>query len=100
MDGTLVFCEVKTFFGKSDPERELIPEDNLTKAKFKKIDMACEMFVGKHRNLVNEKMGWRIDCAIVVIDENWNGCIIRYYKNIWFIFHNIIYCLSRSIDKN
>jgi putative endonuclease len=82
MDGTLVFCEVKTFFGKSDAEHGLVPEDNLNKAKFKKISRACEMFVGKHQELANERMGWRIDCAIVVIDENWDSCVIRYYENI------------------
>ena len=81
-DGTLVFCEVKTFFGKIDSEFGLIPEDNLTQAKIKKMKRACEMFVGKHQNLVKEKMGWRIDCAIIAIDENWNNYEIRYYKNI------------------
>ena len=82
IDGTLVFCEVKTFFGKTDSGSGLIPEDNLTKAKLKKIRRACEMFVGKHQDLVEEKTGWRIDCAVIIIDEDWNNYEIRYYKNI------------------
>jgi putative endonuclease len=82
IDGTLVFCEVKTFFNESDSGSELVPEDNLTKAKFKKISRACEMFAGKHQDLVNEKMGWRIDCAVVVLSESGNYNEIRYYENI------------------
>lgn len=82
IDSTLVFCEVKTFFGKMDSGLGLIPEDNLTKAKLKKIKRACEMFVGKHQDLVKEKTGWRIDCAIIMIDEGWNRHEVRYYKNI------------------
>lgn len=70
IDGTLVFYEVKTFFGISSLERELIPEDNLTRAKLKKISRASMMFVAKHKNLVNEKRGWRIDCAIVMVGES------------------------------
>jgi len=81
-NGTLVFCEVKTFFGKSDSGLGLVPEDNLTKAKFKKISRACEMFVGKHQDLINGKIGWRMDCAVVMIDENFGNCTIRYYENI------------------
>jgi len=81
-EGTLIFCEVKTFSGESNPRSGLIPEDNLTKAKFKKISRACEMFVGKHQNLINEKMGWRMDCAAVVIDKNLGSHVIRYYENI------------------
>lgn len=82
IDGTLVFCEVKTFVGESDSGSGLVPEDNLTKEKFKKISRVCAMFVGKHQDLINEKMGWRIDCAIVVISEVKNNCGIRYYENI------------------
>ena len=81
--GVLAFCEVKAFLGKLDSELGLIPEDNLTKAKFKKISRACELFVGKHPNLINEKMGWRIDCAVIVINEGDGNHIIRYYENIF-----------------
>ena len=82
IDGTLVFCEVKTFLDKSDSMVELIPEDNLTKAKLKKMRRACEMFVAKHRNLINEKIGWRIDCVIIEMDEKHDNHEIRYYENI------------------
>ena len=43
IDKTLVFCEVKTFIGMPNPEIGLIPEDNLSKSKFKKISRACDV---------------------------------------------------------
>ena len=82
IDGVLVFCEVKTFLDKSDPVIELVPEDNLTNAKLKKVRRACEMFVAKHQNLINEKNGWRIDCMIVVMNKESGDHEIRYYENI------------------
>lgn len=82
MDGTLIFCEVKTFaINSNDSRHGLVPEDNITNAKLKKINRACEMFIAQHENLVSEKMGWRIDCAVVMIDVK-NNCTIRYYENI------------------
>ncbi len=81
-DGVLVFCEVKTFYGELDSVHGLIPEDNLTKAKLKKISRASQVFVAKHQNLISEKMGWRIDCIIVVIDKNADNHTVRYYENI------------------
>jgi putative endonuclease len=81
-DRTLIFCEVKTFAGERlNSEYGLVPEDNLTSAKFRKISRACEMFAAGHDSLVNERMGWRIDCVIVIIGTGENH-IIRYYENI------------------
>jgi putative endonuclease len=82
IDKTLVFCEVKTFIGMPNPEIGLIPEDNLSKSKFKKISRACEMFAAKHQNLIDEKMGWRMDCAVVLLGEGRRSFTLRYYENI------------------
>lgn len=82
-DGILVFCEVKTLL-RSDVviSGSLMPEDNLTSQKLHKISRACQIFVGKHPELVDSIKGWRID--LLAIDLAHDGKIkdIRHYENI------------------
>src|SRR3989344_936934 len=58
----LVFIEVKAMRQSgNDQFAELNPEDNLTKTKLSKIQRTAQMFTGKHPELVDENVGWRID---------------------------------------
>jgi putative endonuclease len=81
-DSTLVFCEVKTFLGNFNSCESLTPEDNMTSFKIRKTKRACEMFVAKHQNFFNLRRGWRIDCAVVLIDNNFCDYKVTYYENI------------------
>lgn len=79
LDGTLVFVEVKTFGAESGAG--LVPEDNMTPAKLKKLRRACEAFTGKRAELINEKKGWRIDLLAIVLGNSAESTI-RHYENI------------------
>lgn len=81
-NGTLVFIEVKTLinYGGTEDNSQLIPEDNMTGAKLFKISRACQMFVAKHPELINEKRGWRIDLLALTINDN--NCTMKHYENI------------------
>lgn len=90
---TLVFVEVKTLrqaqckqCGNSAIHGEqcrtiagLNPEDNLTAAKLKKLQRTAQLFVGKHSELVDEKIGWRIDLLAISLGSEDH---IEHYENI------------------
>ena len=80
----LIFFEVKTI---NYPEDKLInmlsPEDNFTISKFRKIKRLCEMFVAKHKKIINWKVGWRIDLITIEIYETKNKILIKHYKNVY-----------------
>ena len=77
-DGTLVFIEVKTLRANSG---ELMPEDNLTSEKLRKISRACQVFAAQSPDLIKEGYGWRIH--LVAISINGDGKEeIRHYENI------------------
>lgn len=87
-DRTLVFVEVKAFKNWDASRDALMPEDNLTSAKLKKLKRICELFVAKHSDLIDEKRGWRIDLLAIEIENNLAGdqeseTKIRHYENIW-----------------
>ena len=98
-DRTLVFVEVKTI--KRDPniparqrlsaamaggrmhpnDPNIRPEENLTKAKLRKLQRTCSIYANSHLELINDKRGWRIDLVAVELDEN--GLLdIRHYDNL------------------
>lgn len=81
-DGTLVFCEVKTLKGFQDPTKGLMPEDNITTFKYKKMARAAQIFANKYPGYINEEMGWRIDLIAIVLDEQNNVADLRHYENI------------------
>jgi len=81
--GVLVFVEVKTLV-ESGPEG-LSPEDNFSPSKFRKISRACEMFVAKHPQEIDEHLGWRIDLIAIPargLTDLLKDCEIRHYVNI------------------
>ncbi|MGC9598884.1 MAG: YraN family protein [Minisyncoccia bacterium] len=85
-DGTLVFCEVKSFatgevYGEFN-QFALTPEDNLTAAKFRKISRTCEFFARQHPELIDEEKGWRIDLIAIDISSNGKVSDVRHYENI------------------
>lgn len=78
-DNTLVFVEVKTI---SDPGGEsLLPEDEASGSKIKKLKRTCELFVSKFGELLDEKRGWRIDLVAIELREQ--TPTIRHYENIF-----------------
>lgn len=79
-DRMLVFIEVKTLVSSvgDDP---LMPEDNLTAAKLKKLRRTCELYANRRREFINEKKGWRIDLVAVSLDRGGKPNF-RHYENI------------------
>lgn len=78
-DNTLVFVEVKALAGGE--KIGLMPEDNLTAAKLRKLRRTCEAFVDKHPDLIDEKKGWRIDLVAMTLNGEAEP-EIRHYENI------------------
>ncbi len=76
-DGLLIFVEVKTMIGSLGG---LVPEDNLSSAKLRKIRRSALMFAGKHQNLFEDKPGWRIDLIAVTLFSAKHA--INHYENI------------------
>ena len=85
-DRTLVFVEVKTLrqnSGQALPENEsFTPEKNLTRAKLVKLQRTAQLFAGHRPELVDEKMGWRIDLAAITLRGDGEKPLIRYYENL------------------
>lgn len=78
-DNTLIFVEVKTINNLG--EGSLLPEDEASASKIKKLKRTCEQFVSKFEDLIDEKRGWRID--LVAIELQKGIPIIRHYENIY-----------------
>ena len=80
--GILIFVEVKTKISEiSTPKNCFSPEDNLTKAKLRKLIKGTNIFIAKHPWLIDEEKGWQIDLIAVTIIER-RRLEIRHYKNI------------------
>lgn len=82
-NGTLIFIEVKTLTRAS----MLSPEDNLTRAKFKKLSRACSAYANAHPELINNTLGWRIDLIAITLDPPSNLINYKYGKNNFAVFH-------------
>lgn len=110
-NGILAFFEVKAFqMRQNDSAKEfsgppidgLLPEDNLTSSKLRKLRKICEMFAVKHPELVDEENGWQIDLLAIIFSDGPNlpaannlspedyqaltikgkHCLIKHYENI------------------
>ena len=86
----LVFIEVKALrFGNSAiaelfnaaNQDDLLPEENLTAAKLKKLKRTASLYAGNHQELINDKKGWRIDLMAIRLfsEENYQ---INHIENI------------------
>jgi len=80
-DKTLVFVEVKTLW----KNRNVQPEDNLTKSKLEKLKRTASLYAGHYQNLIDDKRGWRIDLIAITLNHLTNlqkNCNIKHYENI------------------
>ncbi len=98
-EGKIIFFEVKTIRQEligNESGNNLNPEDNLSRAKLKKLEKTCEYFFNRYKDLVSSSLGWQIDLiAIKLIGESPStptltdtdkSCIINHYPNIsaWY----------------
>ncbi len=70
--GVLVFVEVKTMkeYGNDNPAiAGLLPEENLTAAKLKKLQRTASLYAGFNSELINDDRGWRIDLIAITIPD-------------------------------
>ena len=74
---TIIFVEVKAL--AKIRESELLPEDNMSFGKIKRLRKTCEMFVAKHPKLFENENSWRMDLVALEIGNKIN---IRHYENI------------------
>jgi putative endonuclease len=81
LDGTLVFCEVKTLNNGEISPFKFMPEDNLSQAKLRKIIQASNLFLARHHGLIMGEKGWRIDLVAIVL-KNGKLANLRHYENI------------------
>jgi putative endonuclease len=88
--GTLVLVEVKTMLQADNPSM-VSPEDNVTKAKLKKMIRVAEVFANKFSNEVREGAGWRIDLVAILLPRNFGDLsltelikcsVINHYENV------------------
>ena len=77
-DKTLIFVEVKTMAG--DGGNGLQPEDQLTKAKLKKLQRTASLYAGHWPELIDDNKGWRIDLIALTINDK--SYVIKQYENI------------------
>ncbi|MDP1688742.1 MAG: YraN family protein [bacterium] len=96
-DKTLVFVEVKTV-RHSSPQAigtnhnwKPTAEDQMTSSKIKKFKRTAQLYVGEKGDLVNNKMGWRLDAIAITVPENYSdfkesellkNCTLNHYENI------------------
>ena len=76
---TLVFVEVKTMSGNGSDG--LQPEDQLTKAKLKKLQRPSSLYAGHYPEKIKDNKGWRIDLIAIILNDEEN-CDIKHYENI------------------
>ena len=82
-DGTLVFVEVKALRNIDS----MMPEDNMTKDKLRKLRKICEGYANSNQGLIKEERGWRMDVLAIEIPREdltikEKDCVIRYYENV------------------
>jgi len=97
--GVLVFVEVKAIrqthgkqFGNNSAIAELpsiLPEENLTAAKLRKLKRTASLYVGFNQEKVDDEKGWRIDLVAITIPDLVEGltdslkyCGINHLENI------------------
>jgi len=75
---TWFFVEVKTMIKFGDLEERLVPEDQMTKSKIKKLNRVILSYVNHFR--IDEE--WQLDLIAVEIDKEKNKCRIRHFKQV------------------
>ncbi len=81
--GELVFAEVKTLTDAWSSATGLLPEDNLTSAKLRKMRNAAKGFLAKNSDLAGAA-GWRLDVLAVQAGEpSGSEPVVRHYENVF-----------------
>jgi len=73
-----VFVEVKTMLRSDGSEENLTPEDQMTKAKIKKLNRTILGYINHHR-IEND---WQLDLITVEIDKEKNKYRLRHLKQV------------------
>ena len=97
-DGDIVIVEVKTISkirsirqldsaisGNCriyEEDYSLDPEDNMSQSKINKTRKIALSFANENEELINEKIGWRIDLITISLNESDKDPEIRHYKNV------------------
>lgn len=91
-NGILVFVEVKAMKKYNNSAiAELLPEENLTAAKLKKLQRTASLYVNRNSDLIDDKKGWQIDLVAIVIPKEYRNndltefikyCDIKHFENI------------------
>ena len=86
-DKTLVFLEVKTVsivsretIETNNLNNQISAEDQLTKAKLKKLQRTASLYAGHWPELIDDNKGWRIDLLALTINDK--SYVIKQYENI------------------
>src|SRR3989344_7768817 len=86
-DKTLVFLEVKTVsivsretIETNNLNNQISAEDQLTKAKLKKLQRTASLYAGHWPELIDDNKGWRIDLIALTINDK--SYVIKQYENI------------------
>ena len=84
---TLVFLEVKTVsivsretIETNNLNNQISAEDQLTKAKLKKLQRTASLYAGHWPELIDDNKGWRIDLIALTINDK--SYVIKQYENI------------------
>lgn len=77
-DKTLVFVEVKTMWDAGP--NGLKPEDQMSGAKLNKFRRVAELYAGGHPELVDDKLGWRLD--VLALTKRGPNFEVHHYENI------------------
>lgn len=80
---TLVFVEVKSLRRAQGTlsEKQLVPEDEMTRAKIKKFSRAALWYANAHAELVDTKVGWRLD--VLALTARGDSFTVSHYENIF-----------------
>jgi len=73
-----VFVEVKTMHRRADSEENLVPEDQMSQAKIKKLNRTILGYIN-HHHIEND---WQLDLISVEIDRGKNKYRLRHLKQI------------------
>ena len=83
--GVLVFVEVKAMrkynnAANNSAIAELLPEENLTAAKLRKLKRTAYLYANENSKLVDNEKGWRIDLIAITLNESETD--IKHYENL------------------
>ena len=59
---------------------QILPEENLTAAKLKKLKRTAELYANTNPNLVDDNKGYRIDLLAITINDNNHS--LKHFENI------------------